>query len=175
MSRRWLLLLTGALAGLAGGVAIGAWRMASDTSGGGAGDTTVLPAATAGGATVAALSATTATTATAVPAGTPVDIASADQLAALLAAHPGTVVVDFHAEWCKPCFELAPRLVELAARHPGVRVARVDIMALEAVGRAYEADSLPLLVRFERGTETARRVGVASLAELETWLGLAAR
>ncbi len=95
---------------------------------------------------------------------------TAQDLERLLVGHPGTALLDFHAEWCKPCKELEPRLVELAAKRPDLLVISIDVMAAEELAKAYNADLLPLLVRMEGGKETARQSGAPSLDDLTRWL-----
>lgn len=35
---------------------------------------------------------------------------------------------DYYADWCPPCRELSPQLVELARRHPDLAVRKIDIV-----------------------------------------------
>jgi thioredoxin-like negative regulator of GroEL len=138
--------------GLAAGAAIGVARMRSSEA---------PPASTA-----------SPTTPSSAPAasGVVVTVADAKQLEHLLAEHRGTALIDFHAEWCKPCKELSPRVEALAKSRPELLVMSVDVVASEALGTAWRAEDLPLLVRLEDGREVARQVGAPSSAELERWL-----
>jgi thioredoxin-like negative regulator of GroEL len=99
-----------------------------------------------------------------------VSIASEDQLRATLASHPGSTLLDFNAEWCKPCKDLEPRLVDLATRHPELLIASIDVTANETLANAYKADQLPMLVIISGGKEVARQVGAPTLPELERWI-----
>lgn len=59
-------------------------------------------------------------------AGEPVHLDD-DALGKLVRSSPAPVLVDFYADWCAPCRALAPRLAELARRHPGeLVVVKVD-------------------------------------------------
>lgn len=115
--------------------------------------------------------------ATVLPAATAnvVTATTSQELERLLAAHDGVAVLDFHAEWCKPCKELGPRLVALAAKRPELLVISIDVMAAEGLATTYKADLLPMLVRMDAGKEVARQVGAPSSDELERWLGASAK
>ncbi len=120
--------------------------------------------------------------ATAVPvgAGLPtegvLEISSIAQFNAEIARDvPGVVVVaDFHAEWCGPCRLLSPDLVALATAHPGkLVVLKVDIDQHPQLAARFQAESIPLLVTFRAGKESARQVGYPGSKErLAAWLAL---
>ncbi|MBA3710490.1 MAG: thioredoxin family protein [Planctomycetes bacterium] len=103
-----------------------------------------------------------------------IDVVDVDRLDRLISAHAGRSVLDFHAEWCKPCKDLSPRLTELAAEHPEIQVISIDVTAAEALSKRYGAEALPLLVLIDGGKETARIDRAPSDAELREWLGLPA-
>jgi thioredoxin 1 len=71
----------------------------------------------------------------------------------------GEVVVQFHATWCQPCKQLAPRF-EAASNRSSIRFARVDVDGLppETVAR-YEIMSVPTLLMFRDGTVVKRITG----------------
>lgn len=103
------------------------------------------------------------------------DITSIAQFDAEIAkARPGVVVVaDFHAEWCGPCKALGPDLVALALAHPGkLIVLKVNIDDQPQLGNRFQADSIPLLVKFSGGKESERQVGYGGKDKLATWLAL---
>jgi thioredoxin 1 len=154
MKRRWGSLVLGCVCGAVVGVFL-AWH---HLHGAGMSDTHVpIPA-----------SASTAVAASAVH-----DITSLDELTRLAQAHPTGVLIDFHAQWCVPCQELAPRLERLAQHHPQLAVAAVDAATYPKLADAFNVDALPALVHLIHGQEVARQVGAPSEAELTAWLGLA--
>ena len=55
----------------------------------------------------------------------------------------GAVVVDFWAEWCGPCKQIAPILDEIALENPGLTVAKLNIDDNFEVTRRYGAQGLP--------------------------------
>lgn len=62
------------------------------------------------------------------------------------------VVVDFYAEWCQPCHQIAPALEALAQQHDGaVRFTKVDIEAEPELAAAYRVSSIPAVLRFDSG------------------------
>lgn len=128
------------------------------------------------GATVTATPGPTAAAA-AVPAEI-IEITSPAQFDAEIAKpRPDAVVVaDFHAEWCGPCKRLGPDLVALAAAHPGrLYVLKVDVDQQPKLAERFQVESIPLLVKFAGGKETARSVGYGGKEKLAEWLGLSAQ
>jgi thioredoxin len=103
------------------------------------------------------------------------DITSIAQFDAEIAKdRPGAVVVaDFHAEWCGPCKKLGPDLVALAAAHPGkLHVLKVDVDQHPVLAERFQAESIPLLVKFAGGKEIAREVGYRGKERLAAWLAI---
>ena len=70
------------------------------------------------------------------------------------------VLVDFWAEWCVPCHMVSP-VVEEIGRDKGetLQVAKLNIDDNPDVTRRYGVMSIPTLMLFKGGEETARVVG----------------
>lgn len=82
------------------------------------------------------------------------------------------VLVDFYAEWCGPCRTQAPVLEAFAERYEGrVKVAKLDVDQAPSVAQRLGIMSVPTLVAFREGKETARRTGVQSSEGLAALVG----
>ena len=57
-----------------------------------------------------------------------------------------TVVVDFWAEWCRPCLGFLPILENAADRHPDLCFCRVNAGKAKELTQAFEIESIPTLV-----------------------------
>ena len=80
----------------------------------------------------------------------------------------GPVLVDFHADWCRPCQLLGPVLDELAAEWAGrLKIVKVDVERNPATYKAYGIQSIPTLILFDGGEERARFVNVIRRAAIE--------
>ena len=70
------------------------------------------------------------------------------------------VLVDFWAEWCVPCHMVSPVVEEIAQEKSGaLAVAKVNVDDNPEVTRKYGVMSIPSLILFKGGKETARVVG----------------
>jgi thioredoxin 2 len=56
-----------------------------------------------------------------------------------------------------------------AQLEPGVRVAKVDTEAQQAMGSRYQIRSIPTLALFANGREVARQAGAMSASDIVRW------
>ena len=81
------------------------------------------------------------------------------------------VVVDFWAEWCGPCRQIAPALEEIAKElHGKVKIVKLNIDENPRTAEKYGIMSIPTLMLFKNGELASRQVGAAPKQKLEQWI-----
>lgn len=92
---------------------------------------------------------------------------SDDQFDAEVLKSSEPVLVDFWAEWCKPCLMIAPILDELASTYEGrLKVAKVNIDQNQKTPRNYNVRGIPTLMIFKDGKVEATQIGAVSKSQL---------
>ena len=82
-----------------------------------------------------------------------------------------TVLIDFWAEWCGPCKQIAPALDEIAKEYEGkLTVATVNIDENPETPGRYGVRGIPTLMIFSGGEHIATRVGAAPKSQLAQWV-----
>ena len=81
------------------------------------------------------------------------------------------VVVDFWADWCTPCKQIAPALEEISDELAGqVTIAKMDIMENPEIPGQIGVQSIPFLVLFKNGEKVNELLGARPKSQLKGWI-----
>ncbi|MFB6190319.1 MAG: thioredoxin family protein [Candidatus Nanohaloarchaea archaeon] len=81
-----------------------------------------------------------------------------------------TWVIDFWADWCKPCEKYAPIFEEVAGEMDEVNFGKVDMEEHSSIGQQLGVRALPTTVIVKGGEEVSRNAGIIQADELESWV-----
>ncbi|WP_293901502.1 thioredoxin [Phenylobacterium sp.] len=81
------------------------------------------------------------------------------------------VLVDFWAEWCGPCKQIAPALEQLSEELFGkVKIAKLDIEQSPTTPSRYGVRGIPTMMLFKDGQMASMKVGAMPKQKILEWL-----
>ena len=81
------------------------------------------------------------------------------------------IVVDFWAEWCGPCKQIAPTLEEISEEMSDqVTIAKLNIDSELNSGTKYGIRGIPTMLLFKDGELKATKVGATTKSNIVSWI-----
>ncbi len=78
------------------------------------------------------------------------------------------VMVDFWADWCRPCHMLAPTVAEIAGSYAGkIKVLKLNVDEAQNSAFKFNIRSIPTLLIFKGGQVVDQMVGVVPKEQIE--------
>ena len=81
------------------------------------------------------------------------------------------VLVDFWAEWCGPCKQIAPILEEISTEFSEkVTIAKLDVDENPETPSRYQIRGIPTMILFNNVSIVDTKVGASSKKDLTDWI-----
>ena len=81
------------------------------------------------------------------------------------------VVVDFWAEWCGPCKQMAPHLEAVSEELKGkVKIVKINVDENPMAPSKYGVRGMPTLLVFKEGKVAATHLGAMSKQAISDWI-----
>ena len=94
-----------------------------------------------------------------------------DSFSADVLESQGLVLVDYWAEWCGPCKQIAPALEEISTEMEGsLTVAKLNIDENPATPGSYGVRGIPTMMLFKDGEIAATKVGAIPKNKIVEWI-----
>ncbi len=82
----------------------------------------------------------------------------------------GAVLVDFYADWCTPCREMAPDIEALSHEFSGIKFVKVDYDHAKISSAKYGVTRLARMLIFVDGKVIASKEGRTSKEDIKNWI-----
>jgi thioredoxin len=83
------------------------------------------------------------------------------------------VLVDFWAEWCKPCLIIAPLVKRIAREYSGkLTVVKINVDQKPQIASQYGIRSIPTVMMFWKGQVLMRQMGAVPYEQLKSQIEL---
>lgn len=77
------------------------------------------------------------------------------------------VLIDFTAEWCKPCRKIDAMLPQLVEElDEDITVMKIDVDKNAALRKKYKIEAVPTLILFQNSKQLWRHTGLISIPEV---------
>ncbi len=81
------------------------------------------------------------------------------------------VVVDYWAEWCAPCRQIAPALEEIASELEGrVNIAKMNVDENPQTPSKFGVRGIPTLMLFKDGEVASTKIGALPKGKIKEWI-----
>lgn len=86
-------------------------------------------------------------------------------------SNKGYVLVDFWAEWCRPCKQLSPIIDDIASdMEKDLKVYKVNIDQNPEMPAKYNVRGIPTLILFKEGKLVGTKVGSLPKSSIIEWI-----
>ena len=82
----------------------------------------------------------------------------------------GLVLVDFYADWCRPCRAMNPILAELSAEIPDLKILKVNVDHERELAARFSVSSIPYFVLVKDNLFKGDVLGGRSKAEMKAFV-----
>lgn len=78
------------------------------------------------------------------------------------------VLVDFYADWCGPCKNMAPVLKQLKSElKDAVSIIKINVDTNQTLAAKYQVQGVPTFIVFKNGQQTWRQSGMQTVQQLK--------
>ncbi|NEW79184.1 MAG: thioredoxin [Gelidibacter sp.] len=82
------------------------------------------------------------------------------------------VLVDFYADWCGPCKNMAPVLKQLKGElKDRISIIKINVDTNQSLAAQYQVQGVPTFMVFKHGKQTWRQSGMQTISQLKQAIG----